>query len=118
MRIGGDIRRACGLFSQNQSKVLMKGPPYRLKIGIGLYRQLWRNRKYNDRFAAVPFVVLSGCAAVQETEYVSRGVSCPGHISVNALAFRVFFSHQFISPTYRLLTFPPPVFLVRASIAS
>ena len=76
------------------------------------------DRKYNDRFAAVPFVVLSGCAPVQETEYVSRGVSCPGHISVNALAFRVFFSHQFISPTYRLLTFPPPVFLVRASIAS
>ena len=76
------------------------------------------DREYDDRFAAVPFVILSGCAAVQETGHVSRGFSCPGHISVDALAFRVFFSHQFISPTYRLLTFPPPIFLVRASIAS
>ena len=78
---------------------------------------LW-DREYDDRFAAAPFVILSGCADVQKNGHVSRGASCLGHISLDVPAFQVFFSHLFISPTYRSSTFLPTIFLVRASVAT
>ena len=48
------------------------------------------DREYDDRFVAVPSVILSGCAAPHKVGYVSRGASCPGHISLGVLAFQVF----------------------------
>ena len=59
--------------------VVQPGPIERSNEGISISSENrdWavssalEDREYNDRFAAVPLVVLSGCAAVQETVHAS-----------------------------------------------